>query len=117
MTAFDMGEHPITISADTMLRQAKMTAHDYMLAAKTDIDEIWGDGYAAQHPELVAAYMQTAAMDFGAGIIAQQIRAGLEEIATQISDQLSKAASEISDAIDPVLPNKVVARGKEQSDG
>jgi hypothetical protein len=84
MRAFDLGEHRLEISSDTMMRQAKMTAHDYMLAAKSDIDDIWGEGYAKQHPELVGAYIQTAAMDFGANIIAQQVRAGLEEIAEAV---------------------------------
>jgi hypothetical protein len=50
--------------ADTLMRQAHMTAHDYMLHARADIDSIFGDGYAEAHPELVGAYMQTAVRDF-----------------------------------------------------
>jgi hypothetical protein len=50
--------------ADTLMRQAHMTAHDYMLNARVDIDSIFGAGYAKAHPELVAAYMQTAVRDF-----------------------------------------------------
>ena len=34
-----------------------MTAHDYLLHAVADIDEMLGRGYARQHPELIAAYM------------------------------------------------------------
>jgi hypothetical protein len=62
------GEHPITISSDDLMRQAQMTAHDYMLGASTDIDRVFGEGVARKHPELVAAYIQTAALDFGAAI-------------------------------------------------
>ena len=50
-----------------------MTAHDYMLKAISDIDELLGKGYAKQHPELIAAYLQSAALDFGAAIIARAI--------------------------------------------
>jgi hypothetical protein len=32
-----IGEHPIELSGEGIMRQAKMTAHDYMLAAITDI--------------------------------------------------------------------------------
>ena len=50
-----------------------MTAHDYMMKAISDIDELLGKGYAKQHSELIAAYMQTAAIDFGTAIIARAI--------------------------------------------
>ena len=63
----------ITADTETLFRQALMTAHDYMLKAIHDIDELLGKGYAKQHPELIAAYMQTAAIDFGTAIIARAI--------------------------------------------
>ena len=43
------------------MRQAYFTAHDYLMHAIHDIDEQLGKGYAKQHPELIVAYMQTAA--------------------------------------------------------
>lgn len=58
--------------AEFLMRQASMTAQFYMLKAKADIDEMFGNGYAAKHPELVAAYMQTAARDFQAMIAYNQ---------------------------------------------
>jgi len=51
----------ITPGTETLFRQAPMTAHDYMMNAIDDIDE------------LIAAYMQTAAIDFGTAIIARAI--------------------------------------------
>ena len=90
---FMTGEHRIELNGDGMLRQAKMTAHDYMLAALDDIDEIFGRGTAKKHPELVAAYIQTASIDLAGAIIAQQIRAGLDHIAEEIRDGLSGDAS------------------------
>jgi len=63
----------ITADTETLFRQAPMTAHDYMMKAIDDIDELLDRGYAKQHPELIAAYMQTAAIDFGTAIIARAI--------------------------------------------
>jgi len=48
----------ITADTHTLLEQAPMTAHDYMLKAISDIDELLGKGYAKQTPSW--AYMQTA---------------------------------------------------------
>jgi hypothetical protein len=68
MTAFGQFVDGMFIPPETLLRQAPMTAHDYMMHAISDIDELLGKGYAAKHPELIAAYMQTAAIDFATGI-------------------------------------------------
>jgi hypothetical protein len=70
----------ITASGDTLMRQAMMTAADYLADAVRSIDAEFGAGYAKQNPALVAAYMQTAAADYAATVTAQQIRAGLEHI-------------------------------------
>jgi hypothetical protein len=50
-----------------------MTAEEYMTHARTDIDAQFEEDYAAAHPELLGAYMQTAAMDYGVAIIARAI--------------------------------------------
>jgi hypothetical protein len=63
-----------------LMRQAGMTAHDYLLGGVHDIDEIMGKGYAKAHPELLAAYIQTAALDFHATFLAQQIGDALRAI-------------------------------------
>ena len=72
----------ITSSAEVM-RQASMTANDYMLNAKARIDAAFGTDYAYEHPELVAAFMRTAAQDFHTAMMkaaAQDIRDVLEAI-------------------------------------
>jgi hypothetical protein len=66
----------------TLLRQASMTASTYLGEAIESIDGRLGAGYAKQHPELIAAFMQAAALDFGAAVIA----GGLEEIAENMID-------------------------------
>src|SRR5262249_3819866 len=58
---------------ETLLRQAPMTAHAYLLHAEKDIDEILGSGYAKKHPELIAAYINVCAVDLGTAVIARAI--------------------------------------------
>ena len=82
-----MDAYRIEAGSETLFRQAPMTAHDYMLKAIDDIDKLLGKGYAKQHPELIAAYMQTAAIDFGTAIIARAI----ESVAT-VLDNIEKGA-------------------------
>ena len=71
----------ITAGFYELLSQAKMTAKDYLDAAISDIDSMLGEGYAAKHPELIGAYMHTASFDLGTAVLAQQIRAGLDNLA------------------------------------
>ena len=59
-----MNDNQITASFTQLLEQASTTTSGYMRAARVDIDTEFGEGYAAAHPELVAAYMQAAASDF-----------------------------------------------------
>ena len=58
-----MTEH-VTADWHTLLKQAPMTAHDYMHSAISDIDKMFGEGFAKKNPDLVAAYMQVCAKDF-----------------------------------------------------
>jgi len=55
---------PTTDTTTNRMFQAVDTAKSYMLRGQEIIDAHFGKGYAAQHPELLAAFMQTAAMDF-----------------------------------------------------
>jgi len=73
----------ITASAETLMKQAYWTAAIYLEHA---IEDQLGKDAARQHPELVAAYMQAASIDMAGATIAQQIRAGLDEIAAAITD-------------------------------
>lgn len=60
-----------------------MTAEVYLSAAVKAIDNQFGAGFAKANPELVVGFMKTAAADFSAAVLAQQIRAGLESIANR----------------------------------
>jgi hypothetical protein len=88
------GDDRIEAGNSTLMRQAQMTAHTYMAQAIRDIDEILGKGYAKNHPDLIAAYMQTSALDLGASVVAraiQQVGDRLEEIGN-CAEQIAKYA-------------------------
>jgi hypothetical protein len=84
----------MAISPTESMRQASMTAHDYMLAAVRDIDEIFGKGYAQAHPELVGAFIQTCAIDY----LASRLESQLEAIDDNIG-VLSSSLNELGEAI------------------
>lgn len=54
----------ITASFEELLKQASMTAEDYMRKAVTAIDQLMGDGYAEKNPSLIIAFMQIADNDY-----------------------------------------------------
>ena len=45
------------------INQAYITANSYFMDAVLRIDEMFHQGYAAKHPELVAEYMKTCSHD------------------------------------------------------
>jgi hypothetical protein len=63
----------VSADADTLVRQASMTAAEYLDNGIRYIDDAFGDGYAKQHPELVAAFIRASAQDFHTAIMAQAI--------------------------------------------
>lgn len=74
----------MTIGPGEALRQACMTAHDYMLHAQSDIAEVFGPEQA-KNPVLVAAYMNAATVDYHAYAMLRAAEA-LESIASSISE-------------------------------
>ena len=76
----------VKASAEKLMEQAIYTADEYMHSAVNLIDKMFGNGYAKEHPELISAFMQTAAKDYQA----QNILKGLETVA----DKIDRLASE-----------------------
>lgn len=83
----------ITANTDTLLRQAPMTATTYLLEAVNEINKILGEGYAEKHPELVAAFIQTCAIDFHTCLTVKAI----EEASESITYELSQVAKALGD--------------------
>lgn len=76
----------ITADSSTLLRQASMTADVYLRRADQYIDRLFGNGFARANPELVAAFMQAAAIDLGSAIVARAIQNGFSELAGAVAD-------------------------------
>jgi hypothetical protein len=77
----------ITADGKTLMRQASMTAREYLEQAIERIDRMLGEGFAKKHPELIGAFMQAAAVDLGSAIIAKTLQDGLERLADMLSER------------------------------
>lgn len=72
-----------TNDANSALDQAARTASLYLSRAIESIDSKLGDGYAAKHPDLIAGFMQAAAIDYAAwqqGVCAAHVARAIQEI-------------------------------------
>jgi hypothetical protein len=65
------------------MEQGWMTADHYLMHAIDEIDKRLGEGFAKKHPELLAAFIQTAAIDAGSCFIARAI----EILANAVSEK------------------------------
>ncbi len=83
----------MSASATDLMRQAWKTAAEYMDHAKEEIDRTFGEGYAAKHPELVAAFMETAARDFQTGMMAKRIETSGHVFRETITEAITEALS------------------------
>ena len=75
-----MPDDRVTTGSATLMRQAPMAADEYLHSAIDCVDARLGKGYAQAHPELIAAFMQTSALDFTAGVVARAIEAVADAI-------------------------------------
>lgn len=60
-------------SAQNLMFQAPDTIAEYLSGAVKFIDTQFGKGYAAANPELTAAFIKAATMDFATAILAQRL--------------------------------------------
>jgi hypothetical protein len=83
----------ISADATTLMFQAPDTIAEYLRKARKFIDEEFEEGYAAQNPDLVAAFIKAAAYDFNTALVAKHIGGALSEIAEGI-EKIADAVSE-----------------------
>lgn len=81
----------VSAGSSTLLRQAHMTADEYLLQAIDCIDRRLGDGYARAHPELIAAFMNIAARDFHTSLTVKAL--------DHLDDSLTKFAETVAQGI------------------
>lgn len=86
-----------SLSAADLMRQASMTAHEYLIHARNSVRDLIGDDVAA-HPEIVSALVLAAASDFHTAVIAQQLGA-LDELAEAISNRSDDLTPAVSDGL------------------
>jgi hypothetical protein len=75
----------IQANADTLLRQASITADQYLHEAITAIDKKFAKGYAKDHPNLIAAFMKVAASDMNNATFAKAQSEAIESLAESLS--------------------------------
>ena len=78
------------MTAEGAMRQAHMTALEYLIHGRQDIDTVFGAGFARSNPGLVAAYMQVAATDFQSWLYSER-----SESASLVTDALRAIATAI----------------------
>jgi len=86
----------IQANADTLLRQASMTADGYLSAAIESIDKAFEKGFAKKHPELVAAYMKVAASDFNHATLAKAQAEAIETLSDSVNNLADKLETALS---------------------
>lgn len=74
----------ISASYDTLMRQAPATAQLYMLEGVTEIDKLFGKGYARQHPELLGLFMLTSAIDLLGATLGKEIGEALGSVGASV---------------------------------
>lgn len=77
---------------------SKLAADSYLCTAIRDIDSAFGKGYAHDHPELVAAFMQTAVADYASGIASATMAATVTQIC-EVLDRIANAIENVADQI------------------
>lgn len=78
-------------SAETLMRQAGMTADYWMQQAIESIDARLGEGYASKHPELISGFIIAASND--------QKAMHIKEMSESLSSQLDKLTSQIEESL------------------
>lgn len=71
----------ITADFHTLMDDSSMTVSRHMSDGIVAIDKTFGVGWAKKHPELLAAFIQASAVHLVGAVIAQQVRAGMDNIA------------------------------------
>lgn len=90
--------------ATSAMFQASSTAALYFAKAIEVIDAKLGTGYAAGHPELIAGFMQTAALDYAAwqqGVCVAHLAAAIQEL----DATLGQGMANLGTSIESTAPN------------
>jgi hypothetical protein len=84
MSFLDLDGSKITASYTKLYQDACDEPRGYLRHAIKNIDEQLGKGYAKEHPELICAYMQAAAIECAYGCFGKAIQHVAGELAEAI---------------------------------
>lgn len=79
------------------MRQASTTIDTYMRRAIKSIDKHFGEGYAAEHPELVGSFVQACTVDFDTAIRhidAEELTSAISSIGSSIDDAVLNVSNQ-----------------------
>ena len=85
----------IDSDATTLMRHAVVTAKTYLIGAKKEIDDVFGDGFAQANPSVVAAFLGACAADFGtavSGAVAQDAAESIAGAIREVADNINGGA-------------------------
>ncbi len=74
----------ITLSFDTLMRQAAGTSQFYLREAMQDIDNLFGEGYASKNPGLVGNMVMASAIDYHGAALSKTMQDSLTELSDSI---------------------------------
>lgn len=80
-------------SARQLMEQAPSTIDYYLSEARFRIDKEFGEGYAKEHPELVAMFVQACVKDYSATMMANAI----DDLSLTLSCGFDKISESIND--------------------
>lgn len=93
------------LTSAELMAQAAITANEYMLLAIDSIDTRFGESYAKKHPDLVGAFMKTAAHDFHACLIKQAFDtlAACQDGQASALEDVAEALGAIGEGIEAIV--------------
>jgi hypothetical protein len=99
--------NPINPKSDGLIEDAIETTRRFLKAAVQSLEDTAPDRPHFKNPEIVlAAFIQSAAADYTAAAMAQQIRAGLEDLAAALNNNPGTIAENVG-SDHPLQPESV----------
>ena len=87
-------------SGENVMRDARNTTKAYLIDAESDINDMFGKGFAEEHPELVGAYIQ-AATQVEASSMQKMALQDIRDALGEHSKVVASAAERIAEGLQP----------------
>ena len=74
------------LTANDLMAEAPDTVNFYLRRAIEHIEDSFGEGYAKEHPELLAGFIQACAIELHTAIEAKEISDAITAVAEQLNE-------------------------------